>query len=271
MQTRKEVWLLPVKCIKCGECVHNCPSQSLSLASGSLTIDRSKCTGCYTCANACPAKAIEKIGEEYTPEEILKIILKDKIYFETSGGGITVTGGEPGLYYEFISELFKMCQKEGIQTAFDTSGSIPKKALEAIIPFSDIVFLDFKIWETESSLFYTSLNPDKVKTSLLWIKKFRNNHNFPKLQIRTPLIPGATDNEKNLMFIGNFITEQDAGLVELWELCMFNDLCEDKYQKLNKNWTFKGQKHTLKDFEKFCKLKLIFPNLNIEINGFYEK
>jgi len=270
MQTRKEVWLLPQKCIKCGECVLNCPSEALSLSSGSLTIDRSKCTGCYTCADGCPAKAIEKIGEDYTTEDIFKILIQDKIYFETSDGGLTVTGGEPGLYSEFVSELFQKCRKEGIQTAFDTSGSISEKALESIIPFTDMVFLDFKIWDTENSLNYTSLNTQKVKDTLRWIQKFRKSHEFPKVQIRTPLIPGATDQDENLLLIGKYISDEYPDLVELWEWCMFNDLCEDKYQKLNKTWAFKGQVHTSNDFRDFTRLKSAFPYLKIEITGFYE-
>jgi pyruvate formate lyase activating enzyme len=271
MQTRKEVWLLPAKCIKCGECVQNCPSDALSLVSGSLTIDRSKCTGCYTCVDGCPAKAIEKIGEDYTTEDIFKILIQDKIYFETSEGGLTVTGGEPGLYYEFVSELFQKCRKEGIQTAFDTSGSISEKALKAIIPFTDMVFLDFKIWDTENSLNYTSLNPEKAKDALRWIQKFRKSHEFPKVQIRTPLIPGATDQDENLLSIGKYVSGEFPDLVELWEWCLFNDLCEDKYQKLDKSWAFKGQKHISNDFRDFTRLKSAFPDLKIEITGFYEK
>ena len=271
MQTRKEVWLFPAKCIRCGDCVQNCPSEALSLTSGSLTIDRSKCTGCYTCANVCPAKAIEKIGEDYTVDEIFEKIKQDQIYFETSGGGVTVTGGEPGLYAGFVSELFQKCREEGIHTAFDTSGSISEKALEIIVPYTDTVFLDFKIWDSEDSMSYTSLNPEKVKEALQWIKKFRQNHELPTLQVRTPLIPGATDSNENLMVICTFISGEYGDLVELWELCMFNDLCEDKYKKLDKPWAFKGKNHTKDDYKNFTDLKSLLPDLKIEITGFYEK
>lgn len=271
MQIRKEVWLLPSKCIKCGTCIVNCPNSALTFTSSALTIDKSKCTGCYTCVGVCPAKAIEKLGEDFTVEEIFEIVKKDKLFFETSGGGLTVTGGEPGLYYEFVSELFNKCREEGIQTAFDTSGSISERALEAIIPYADIVFMDIKILETESSIKHTGLNPEKMKDTLIWIKRYRQFNNSPILQIRTPLIPGLTDSDENLFSIGSFISKEYLNLVELWELCMFNDLCEDKYLKLNKEWIFKGNKYTKTDFRNFTNLKTLFQNLAIEITGFFEK
>jgi pyruvate formate lyase activating enzyme len=271
MQTKKEVWLFPAKCIECGTCIQYCPNGALSFIHESLSLDRSKCNGCYTCVNVCPAKAIEKIGEDYTVDELFDKIKMDKVYFETSDGGLTVTGGEPGHYWEFVSELFQKCRKEEIQTAFDTSGSISEKALEAIIPNSDIVFLDIKILDPETSLKYTGLNPGKMKETLQWIKKYRQNHELPKLHIRTPLVPGVTDRVKNLQAIGTFISKEYQDLVDVWELCMFNDLCEDKYQKINKKWNFKGKTHTETDYKYFTELKSIFTNLNIEITGFYEK
>jgi len=93
---KKEVWWNKAKCIGCGLCVEMCPTQALLLDERGITIDRQRCTGCQLCTTICPTGSMEKIGIEYSVHDLMKIILQDKFLFETSGGGITVTGGEPG-------------------------------------------------------------------------------------------------------------------------------------------------------------------------------
>jgi len=267
---QKEVWWDKAKCIGCALCVEMCPVQALDLSDQGIAIDRTKCIGCQLCAMVCPSKAIEKIGEEYSVDDLMKIILQDKYLFESSGGGITVTGGEPGMQADFVAALFNACKREGINTAFDTSGMIPGSAWSKIIPHTDLVFLDIKLTDDQASKKYTGLPIEKLQKGIAWLNRFVTENGFPEIEIRTPLVPGITDSEENLNTIGQFIM-QHIPLARQWELCLFNDLCEDKYIRMGKAWTFSGIKHSQANYQSFRKLQPDFTAINILISGFIEK
>ncbi|MEN8117958.1 MAG: glycyl-radical enzyme activating protein [Bacteroidota bacterium] len=267
---KKEIWWLGSKCIGCLSCVDACPQSALSLQETGIEVDRSKCVGCYTCVDVCPAKAIEKIGEDYTVSEVFNRILKDKPYLDASDGGITVTGGEPGIAPEFVSQLFQKCREEGIHTAFDTSGFISKEALEMIIPYTDLLFFDLKIMEEEAAKKQTGQGTSRIFESLDWIKSWKLTSNSPELQFRTPIIPGATDSSENLNAIVQIIKDKYDELFTEWELNLFNDICEDKYQRLNKKWHFKDTKLTINDYNRLEEFSNNNPELKIKISGFVQ-
>ncbi len=268
---KKEIWILHSKCIGCLSCVDACPQTALSMGETGIDVDRDKCVGCYTCVDVCPSKAIEKLGEDYTVSEVFDRVLKDKIFLDASDGGITVTGGEPGIAPEFVSQLFQKCQKEGIHTAFDTSGFISKEALEMIIPYTDLVFFDFKIMEEEAAKKMTGQGTSRIFESLDWIKSYKLANNSPELQFRTPIIPGATDSSENLNAIVQIIKDKYDGLFTEWELNLFNDICEDKYQRLNKKWNFSEYKFNMEDYGKIEDFRINNSDLRIKISGFVQK
>ena len=267
IQKRKQVWVNHSICIACGSCIEACQHTSVDFKDEKININQNSCTGCQDCAEVCPTKAIEKIGKSYTVEELMKTILKDKFLFETSGGGVTVTGGEPGLYPDFITELFRQCKANNIQTAFDTSGCISPHKIENLISFTDILFLDLKILEEEKSLQYTGLKQEQLSAIINWLQNQKINPNL-QVEFRTPLIPGLTDNPKNLYTFAKNILVQFPN--SDWELCMFNDLCEDKYLKLNLPWQFSRKKHTSADLKKIETIRDRFPEINIKLTGFIE-
>lgn len=268
---KKEIWVLHSKCIGCLSCVSVCPSSALSYVQDKIVVDREKCTGCYTCTETCPTKAIEKIGEDYTVEEVFEKVRKDKVFIDTSGGGITITGGEPGTAPEFVRRLFKKCKEAGIHTAFDTSGLISTKALEMIIPYCDLVFFDLKIMEKENAKRMTGHGTSRIFESLDWIKGYKMENDKPELQFRTPVIPGATNSKENLEAIIQLINEKYEGLITEWELNLFNDICEDKYQRLNTEWVFKEKEFGAGDYQEIEEFKNENQQLNITISGFIQK
>ena len=201
-----------------------------------IEINRQTCTLCFDCVEVCPSHALEQIGKDVSVDELMKTILKDKIYFDTSGGGITATGGDPGLYPEFIAELFRRCRENGISTAFDTAGAIPLWKLEGLLKYTDILYLDFKISDDRQLHHYTGLDSKSLNASVQWIKEFKNKNSL-SLRIRTPLIPELTDNQENLLLIARYILEIGEDQIDEWELVQFNGLCADKYQKLDLAWT----------------------------------
>lgn len=271
ISAKKEIWVIHNKCIACLSCVNACPNSALSFINNKIELDRNACEGCYSCADVCPSKAIEKLGIDYTVSEIFERLTKDKPFMEASGGGVTVTGGEPGIYPEFVSALFKKCRESGIHTAFDTSGFISKKALEMIVPVTDLVFFDLKIINETSAKELTGQGKFKIIEALDWIKSYIISNNRPELQIRTPIIPGATNDENNLREIAKLLEKEYQGFFTEWELNLFNDICEDKYLRMDKKWHFNSLKINKKDYSDIEKYANKNTDMKVKISGYYHK
>lgn len=245
-------------CIGCQTCVLSCPNESLRMENGKLRIDRSRCRTCGVCVNACPANALELLGKRTTVTELSAEILKDSSFFAQSGGGVTLSGGEPALQPEFCAEMFQILKEHGIHTALDTCGNVPRENLAMILPYTDLVLYDVKIIDTEEHKKYTSAGNERILENLVWIGKIlKEKYPEKKLWIRTPLIPGATANKQNLQAIAIFLNENLMGMVERWELCAFNNLCRDTYDRLNLNWDYSEQSlmspQELSECEKWAK------------------
>lgn len=268
---KKEVWVVNSKCIACESCVAVCPVDALSMTGDGIKVNRNKCVGCHICADICPSKAIEKLGEDYSVDKLFKRILGDKPFWEASGGGVTLTGGEPGIYPSFLKAFLKKCKEEGIHMAFDTSGFVSKKVMKELLPFIDLIFFDLKIFDAEEAKKLTGQGTKEIHDSLEVVKSFIQKHGSLELQFRTPLIPGSTDTPENLNKISEFIQKNYSGLFSKWELCMFNDVCEDKYVKMNKEWKYSGKKHNVSDLETINRFQEKHSSNKIEISGFVTK
>lgn len=268
---KKEIWVMHSRCIGCLSCVSACPESALSYVDNKIEVDRKKCAGCHTCIAVCPSKAIEKLGDDLTVTEVLKKILSDKPFLDASGGGITVTGGEPGAQSEFVARLFEKCREENIHTAFDTSGFISENALERIIPFTDLVFFDLKIMDEKYAREMTGQGTALIFQTLEWIRSYILQHGRPELQFRTPIIPGITGSVQNLEMIAQVIGQKYMDIFSEWELNLFNDICEDKYLRMNKKWHFKDLKMNESDYLRLEKFQKDHKDLKVRVSGFYEK
>jgi len=227
------------KCIGCKTCMEACPNQVLTLTDDGMTIHRENCEACGKCEEACPSTAMELLGKKWELQQSVNELIKDKAYFDKSDGGITLSGGEPTLQPQFSAELLKNLWEKGIQTALDTCGLCSKTALEMLLPYTTIVLFDIKEIDSERHKTLTGFGNEKILENLLFIANFMQDHIHPKtLWIRTPIIPGATEREKNIQGIGGFISKNLGNRVDRWELCTFNNLCKDKYLRLGLDWTF---------------------------------
>jgi pyruvate formate lyase activating enzyme len=228
------------RCIGCETCLEVCPNGALTrLESGEIYIDRDKCLGCGLCAEACPSTALELLGEQVTLDELLSELLKDRAYFAASGGGVTASGGEPTMQASFVAQLFASLQAEGIHTALDTCGACSLAGLESILPHTHLVLYDLKLMDDEQHRRVTGQGIQRILGNLGVIANLIRHKNLhTRLWIRTPLIPGITDDATNLDAIGAYLSRDLAGLVERWELCAFNNLCRDKYRRLGLVWAF---------------------------------
>ncbi len=236
-----QVQWLETRCIGCNTCIQTCPEGNLSRAAdGRLLIQREGCLICGQCVEACPANALEMLGQTVTLEELLAEVLKDRAYYETSGGGVTASGGEPGLQSEFVAEFFCRLKLENISTALDTCGLIATTALEKILPYTDWLLFDLKEIDDQNHRRFTSQSNQRIFQNLLKIAEWMPELPHLHLWIRTPLIPGATARNDNLQGIGSFLAQHLSGKVERWELCAFNNLCRDKYRRLGMEWEYQN-------------------------------
>jgi pyruvate formate lyase activating enzyme len=229
-----QVHWLETRCIGCGSCETVCPNNAFSRDESGVHIDRRLCAGYCACVSACPALALECKGIDAEPEELCRELVKDRAYFGREGG-VTLSGGE-ALLQEGASELLRLLKEEGIQTAVDTCGMVFTEQLQAVLPYTDILLYDLKLMNDAEHQRWTGRGNTMILRNLgvaaLWAK------GNGRLWIRTPIIPGATDSEENIRAIGERINA--IGGAERWELCAYNNLCIDKYKRLDIDWPFRN-------------------------------
>lgn len=235
-----QVRWIGMRCIGCKTCLGICPRNALTMRETGLAIDRALCDGCGDCAVACPSTALELLGKKWQVAALVSELLKDREFFEQSGGGITVSGGEATLQWQFVNSLLHELKRQGIHTAIDTCGITRRDALEAILPYADLVLFDLKESDPRLHHEFTHSSLAPVLETLDFIAKYMQMHAMPaELWIRTPLIPGATARVENISALGKLIAVRYTGAVERWDLLAFNNLCKDKYQRLGLDWIYK--------------------------------
>jgi pyruvate formate lyase activating enzyme len=236
---KPQIQWLERRCIDCHTCLGACPHHALSkLENGGLMINRERCDTCGACAQECPSNALEILGAYTNPGELLPELLKDRAFFHQSGGGVTLSGGEPTLQVSFAEDLLGGLQAADIHTALDTCGLCSQATLERLYPLVDLFLYDLKFIDPAPHQRYTGADNEVILVNLRWLaSRLGQEPAGKKLWIRTPLISGATLTQENISAIGRLVAELD-GSIERWELCAFNNLCRDKYRRLDMAWAY---------------------------------
>ena len=232
----KEIWWYHKKCIACAQCISVCPVGALSISKDGISIDRLKCNACGLCTKICPSKSLELLGREWSVDEALAYVLKDKMFYESSGGGVTLSGGEPTIYKDFIFSLFKRLKEHNINTALDTCGLARQETFNELFPVVDIFLWDIKTIAPELHKKFTEFTNEKIIENLYFIADKIRLNSEKKLWIRTPLIPEMTSDTNNISDIAQFLSNDFYDVIERWELCAFNRSCTPKYQRLGQPW-----------------------------------
>ena len=232
VSTMKEQMYAVAKCIRCGICVAACSEEAISLSPDGIETDASLCKKCGRCADVCPTKALELSGKLLSVDEIMKEIEKEQVFFEQSGGGITISGGEPLLHPEFLIELLDECGRQGVHRAVDTAGLVNSKILLEVAKRTDLFLFDLKLMNPEKHRKWVGVPNEEILKNLTLLAKSGANIN-----IRIPLIGGVNDDAENIEATAHFVAAL-SGERKSVNLLPYHKIAQSKYQKLGRTDEF---------------------------------
>ncbi|NOY75670.1 MAG: glycyl-radical enzyme activating protein [Kiritimatiellaeota bacterium] len=235
-----EISFMPEKCIGCGWCFENCPNHAHSMVDGERVYDRNMCDACGICATECYAGALELIGKEMSVDEALAEVLKDKPFYENSGGGMTISGGEPMEQFEFTRELLKKAQKMGLHCCLDTCGFAPFERYEKLLRYVDIFLYDLKETNPERHEQYTG-----VPLQLILDNLKRLSERNASIWLRCPIIPELNDRGEHLKEIGD-ISNSLPGVKQI-TLHPYHPLGESKSVRIGGEYPLPNKKFAPKE------------------------
>lgn len=219
------------KCIQCGKCKEACPQGVHEWDScGHHHISFSRCLACGKCAKVCPENALSVVGHEMTSKEVLELVKKDMAFYQKTGGGITLSGGEPLIQPEFSIELLSECQKLGIHRAVETAGNVPWETIEATIGLVDLYLFDYKASTEEMQQKYTGGSRELIMANLERLSAVLMKTGEGEIWLRCPIIPGVNDSEEHFKSI-RAVKENCLG-VEKIEIMPYHELGIYKWEQI---------------------------------------
>ena len=249
------------RCRRCGKCAETAVNNSIILTESGCEIDREKCTNIEECMEVCPYEAYEKSGYEISVQDLYNKLIRDKIFFEQSGGGVTFSGGEAGLQYEFLSEIGAELQKDNIHTALDTAGLITWEKLEKAINSMNMVLFDIKAYDSRLHRKYTGAGNELILEN---IKKTAAKNK--ELIIRMIIVPGMNDNMEDIKKRISFIKELGSAVKQI-DILKYHNLGEGKYKSLGMIYSVPKDLYREEGFWKKVKEMASETGVKVTIDG----
>lgn len=247
-------------CIRCGACVQNCPGNAISQdENGRVHIDRESCTMCGICAGRCLQSAIELYGKRMSVAEVIKEVEKDSAYYNQSGGGLTIGGGEPCAQPEFTSELAQAARRRHIGVALETAGAVPWEDLWQAAEYVDTVLFDVKFTDDEGFSKVSDVPLPLVKSNI-----GKLTENGKHVVLRCPIVPGYNDSQAHYDALAAWAKE--LGVKDI-DLLAFHQLGKYKYESLGYNYILPDLKDMDKAILEEVKNTLIERGFNAGVGG----
>jgi pyruvate formate lyase activating enzyme len=228
-----EIAFYPDKCILCRDCIPVCPRSAITVREKAVTIDRELCNNCGRCVSVCYTEALRLLGRQYTVDELVHEVKKDEVVYKHSGGGVTVSGGEPLLEPEYALELLRSFKQNGINAGVDTCGFVPRNTIESVLSYVDFFLWDIKHMDDNTHREFTGVSNRLILDNL----RFVSENSIP-IYLRIPLIPGYSDSKDNLRAVCEFAKDLPS-LVEI-HLLPLHHLGKARYAALDRAYPIDG-------------------------------
>ena len=247
------------KCIGCKACLDKCKHGALSWDGHGISIDRTLCLDCGDCCETCYAEALIMNGVAMTVSEVLDEVRRDKVFYSVSGGGLTLSGGEPLMQPEFARELLKLAKKEGISTALETAGHYPLEVLQMVDPFVDTYLFDVKHTERQKHKAFVGADNNLILNNLKWLAENKRN-----IIIRVAVIPGFNDDRETLQSIVDLAKKLGVGQVSFLP---YHEYGRNKYTAIGDVYSYNKISGTISlDMDEFVRIKDSLDTGGIRIN-----
>ena len=222
----------PARCIGCGACVSACPRGCHTLAGPDHTLDRSRCNGCGPCAVHCPTGALGLVGEQRSPEEILDVVERDRPFYDRSGGGVTLSGGEPLAQAAGAGAVLSLAHARGIHTAVETCGYAEWRRIEPLLELVDLWLCDIKHLDPDAHRALTGKSNRRILANLKRLVSAR-----AEVVLRVPVIPGQNDGNDYISLLVGWLARYDS-LREV-HLMPYHRLAGSKYENLGLSYAMR--------------------------------
>ncbi|MFQ5865272.1 MAG: glycyl-radical enzyme activating protein, partial [bacterium] len=221
-----EIAFYTEQCKESFNCLKVCPKDAI-LTAKQQRVDYSKCDHCGECASACAFNALRIIGRKWDSDPLMDEILKDKDYFLDSGGGVTLSGGEPMMQAEFLEDFLPLLTKHGIHVNLETCGVFNWERMEKIVSYLDLIYYDLKHMNPRIHKKHTSVDNHLILSNFIKLANV-----FPNLQARMPVIPGINDDRENILTMAKFLKQNNQQSIH----CLpYHNLGKAKLTRINSN------------------------------------
>jgi pyruvate formate lyase activating enzyme len=254
-----EIITRDIKCIRCGKCVEACSQQAIAIVENTRIIQWEKCDYCMKCAEVCPSGAIEAAGRHMTVAEVLDKVGRDASFYRRTGGGMTLSGGEPLVQWKFALKLLQEAKRRGLHTALDTTGHADWEILDEILNFTDLVLYDVKHPNSARHREATGVPNERILDNLRKTVARRG----PKVWVRHPVIPRFSDSEQELEELCKLILTLEPS-VEKLSLLPYHRFGELKYAAMGREYRWK-EIPTISD-EQIGEFKKLVESHGIEVD-----